>query len=143
MPATKTTLLLCCLPASVLAATGESSAAVPAAADPRPMLLWYAALAVPVLVSLIVGILSIVEFFSRAADKRKAEGLGGFVTHTQLMSELDKVYDTVKRAVTDATASLVHDIHKLETGTNTNTADIAHVMGMIEGLPARPRRVTG
>lgn len=141
MPAARTILLCSSFPTALIA-TAESGA------DPRPMLLWYAALAVPALVSLIVGVLSIVDFFSRRSAAAKADSLGGYVTHPQLNAELGKVYDTVKSAVKDAMKDVKGIIekldHEIDAVRNTATAaavDIAALEGRVEGQGGgkRPR----
>ena len=149
MPATKAIFLLFSIPCTLLAAGEVAAPAGPALpADPRPMLLYYVALAVPSLIAVLVGILSIVEFFTRRAEAGKARALGGYVTHPQLLAELAKIYDTVKEAVGSAvrdvkaeTAELKADMKAAERNVQTNSADIATIEGRIEGLPAlrKPR----
>lgn len=108
MPATKTFLLLSSLPAS-LVAVGDMPGG-----DPRPMLFWYVALAVPTLVSVAVGILTIFEFFNRRGESAKAASLGGYVTHVQMNGELEKVYQAVKNGVRDGLAEMKEDITRIE-----------------------------
>lgn len=141
MPAARTILLCSSFPTALFATTAEGGA------DPRPMLLWYAALAVPALVSLIVGVLSIVDFFGRRSQAAKAESLGGYVTHPQLNAELGKVYDTVKLAVKDAMKDvkgliekLDHEIDAVRTTATAAAVDIAQLEGRMDaGAGKRPR----
>lgn len=126
--------MLCSALPAALFATGDVTGG---AADPRPMLLWYVALAVPTLVSLVVGVLSIVDFFARKSDHSKAAALGGYVTHPQLSAELEKVYTAVRNAVKEGTSDLARDMRDLTKSVNANAAELHRIEGQLEGLPAR------
>lgn len=104
------------------------------------MLLWYVALAVPSLVSLAVGVLTIVDFFGRKRADEKAAGMGGFVTHSQHTAALKEVYDYVRMEVRGAVSEFKEAVKELTRDVKAASADVHKLEGQIEGMPSAVRR---
>jgi hypothetical protein len=113
---------------------------VETSADPRPMLLWYVCAGLSVLVSLVVGVLAIFDFFARRRLEARAAETGGYVTHPQLNKELAQVYAEFRRLFEELRRDTQAQAKETQRALQTLAQETANLEGRIEGLPPRRTR---
>jgi len=123
-----------------LPSTIATAGIVETSADPRPMLLWYVCAGLSVLVSLVVGILAIFDFFARRRQEARAAETGGYVTHPQLNKELAQVYAEFRRLFEELRKDTQIQAKETQRALQTLAQETANLEGRIEGLPPRRTR---
>ncbi|RFC49443.1 MAG: hypothetical protein DVB22_002562 [Verrucomicrobia bacterium] len=113
---------------------------VDASADPRPMLLWYVCAGLSVLVSLVVGVLAIFDFFARRRQEARAAETGGYVTHPQLNKELAQVYAEFRRLFEELRKETQTQARETQRALQTLAQETSNLEGRLEGLPPRRTR---
>lgn len=104
------------------------------------MLLWYVCAGLSVLVSLVVGVLAIFDFFARRRQEARAAETGGYVTHPQLNGELDKMYKELRRLFEDQRKEMQAQFKETQRALQTNAEELANIEGRLEGLPTARRK---
>jgi hypothetical protein len=104
------------------------------------MLLWYVCAGLSVLVSLVVGVLAIFDFFARRRQEARAAETGGYVTHPQLNKELAQVYAEFRRLFEELRKETQMQAKETQRALQTLAQETANLEGRIEGLPPRRTR---
>jgi hypothetical protein len=123
-----------------LPSTIATAGIVETSADPRPMLLWYVCAGLSVLVSLVVGVLAIFDFFARRRQEARAAETGGYVTHPQLNKELAQVYAEFRRLFEELRKDTLLQAKETQRALQTLAQETSNLEGRIEGLPPRRQR---
>lgn len=123
-----------------LPSTIATAGIVETSADPRPMLLWYVCAGLSVLVSLVVGVLAIFDFFARRRQEARAAETGGYVTHPQLNKELAQVYAEFRRLFEELRKETLLQAKETQRALQTLAQETSNLEGRIEGLPPRRTR---
>lgn len=123
-----------------LPSTIATAGIVETSSDPRPMLLWYVCAGLSVLVSLVVGILAIFDFFARRRQEARAAETGGYVTHPQLNKELAQVYAEFRRLFEELRKETQTQAKETQRALQTLAQETSNLEGRLEGLPPRRTR---